>query len=157
MLAVACHLGRAAACAQVIDNLPGLLAIQFDPAGAPRTAAPLRQQLAHLQGWAELAVLLSCLGRDLLAMRDGAGHGLEPVLDHARRTLVPRLVDPADQAWWAWIERFLAPAAGAPGPLPGPPPAAAALPPFALLCRRLDPLPAEPPELAASPAGSQGR
>jgi hypothetical protein len=153
VLAVSAHLGRCAFCVQAIDNLPGLVARQFHPDGSPRIAAgplPIRQQLGNLQAWADLAILCSCLGRDLMAMRDERGHGLAAVFSHARRELLPHLLDPDDRAWAAWIDRF----ASGGAPISDPPPyptAVTALPPFPVLCRRLEPLPPEP-----KPEGREG-
>jgi hypothetical protein len=76
-----------------------------------------------------------------MAARDEAGHGLASVFAHARQSLRPRLDDPGQRAWWDGLSWMVA----ATSSLPNPPiPAAAALPPFAALCRRLDPLPLEP-------------
>ena len=148
VLAVSAHLGRFVFCVQAIDNLPGLVARQFHPDGSPRSVAgppPIRQQLGNLQAWADLAILCSCLGRDLMAMRDELGHGLKAVFSHARRELLPHLLDPDDRAWAAWIDRFAADGSFFPDPPPYPAASAVtALPPFPDLCRRLDPLPPEP-------------
>lgn len=152
VLAVSAHLGRAAFCVQALDNLPGLLAGQFHPEGSPRHAegaAAIVELLSNLEAWAELAVLCSCFGRDLMTMRDELGHGLEAVFAHARRELLPQLRDPGDRARWEWSEWFVA---GRTTRLD--PPAACAepsLPPYAALCRRLDPLPPEPDPAGPTP------
>ena len=149
MLTLAAYLGQTSACAQVIDNLPGLLSGLYQIDGAPRngnapqpsSAASAAEQLAHLLSWAQLAVLTSCLGRDLVAMGDEVGHGLTPVFAHARRLLRPQLVDPEQRACWEGISWMIEPGSSASEP---PIHAAEALPPFAGLCRRLVPLPSEP-------------
>jgi hypothetical protein len=149
MLTVAAYLGQTSACAQVIDNLPGLLSGLYQMDGAPRDgnapqptgAASAAAQLDHLLSWAQLAVLTSCLGRDLMARRDEVGHGLMPVFAHAQRFLKPQLVDPEQRACWAGIAWMIEPQSPASEP---PIQGAAALPPFAGLSRRLVPLPSEP-------------
>ncbi len=101
MLAIACFLGRRRVAAQVIDNLPGLLAAQFRPDGSPRTAtagAHLRQEhLFNLQAWSNLVVLCSTLGRDLWRCLDSNGHGLQLAFTYARSHL-PSSLENGDQA-----------------------------------------------------------
>jgi hypothetical protein len=145
VLAVSAHLNRGAYCLQAIDNLPGLLARQFAPDGSPRAreAPPtIREQLLNLQTWADLAILCSCLGRDLMELCDDQGHGLQQVFRHAHRELLPQLQDPEDRAWAVWIEHF---ETGASSPTDRwSIPSATALPPFPALCRRLVPIAPEP-------------
>ena len=149
MLALAAHLGQTSACAQVIDNLPGLLAGQYNVDGRPRAAgtgpqaaaARVEEQLAQLMSWGQLVVLTSCLGRDLMAMGDEAGHGLKPVFGHARQSLTPQLEAPDQRARWAAIAWMIA--ADVSGSDLGIQ-AGASLPPFVCLCRRLEPRVSEP-------------
>ncbi|MEB3199736.1 MAG: alginate lyase family protein [Synechococcaceae cyanobacterium] len=87
MLAIAAHCGRRNVAAQAFDNLPGLLALQYHPNGAPRfcpAETPLDQtQLFALQAWVNLAVVSAALGRDLLALRCSDGLRLPLVFAHA--------------------------------------------------------------------------
>lgn len=91
MLAIAAYRGRRNVAAQVFDNLPGLLARQFRPDGSPRSSAadaPLRhEQLFNLQAWANLCVLSSALGRNLLAFTDSNDIGLQRDFQHAQGRL----------------------------------------------------------------------
>ena len=145
LLAIASFRSRRNVAAQVIDNLPGLLAAQFRPDGSPRSAAagaPLRQEhLFNLQAWSSLVVLCSTLGRDLRLFVDTNGHGLPLVFTHARSHLpapenngTPALpVAP----WLAAMESMALP--GAPAlpiaALPLLADARTGLPPFWRLCR----------------------
>jgi hypothetical protein len=91
MLAIACFRGRQNVAAQVIDNLPGLLAAQFRPDGSPRSAKPGRRirhdHLFNLQAWSNLIVLCSTLNRDLWRLLDSNGHGLQLAFTYARSHL----------------------------------------------------------------------
>jgi len=144
MLAIAAYRGRRNVAAQVFDNLPGLLADQFRQDGSPRSSeagAQLRhEQLFNLQAWANLVVISSALGRDLLALRDSQGIGLPAAFAHASRHLPEKEtggIALKAQDWLATMQaqmqrdRELA-------PVPDLPPLAEAssgIPPFWALCR----------------------
>lgn len=144
MLAIAAFRGRRNVAAQVFDNLPGLLALQFRPDGSPRAAAAdatLRHEnLFNLQAWANLVVISSSLGRDLFAFIDSNGIGLRAVLSHAGRHL-PQEADSTVQlsarTWLTAVQAQIQPDLF-PACLPDLPPlpeASSGLPPFWSLCR----------------------
>lgn len=87
MLSIASYLGRRNVAAQVIDNLPGLLAAQFRSDGSPRSTSlnsPLRHEhLFNLQAWSCLSVITHALGRDLFSLVDSHGAGLEAAFSYA--------------------------------------------------------------------------
>ncbi|MEB3318927.1 MAG: alginate lyase family protein [Cyanobacteriota bacterium] len=144
MLAIAAYRGRRNVAAQVFDNLPGLLADQFRQDGSPRSGdagAQLRhEQLFNLQAWANLVVISSALGRDLLALRDSQGIGLPVAFAHASRHLPDQQtggIALTAQDWLATMQaqmrrdRELVPAPDLP-PLAE---ASSGIPPFWALCR----------------------
>jgi hypothetical protein len=144
MLAIAAFRGRKNVAAQVFDNLPGLLAAQFRPDGSPRAAASgstLRHdQLFNLQAWANLVVLSSALGRDLLAFRDSNGHGLQAAFAYARR----HLPDDATSADWLAAMQAIShlessSSLSKPASIPVLPDASSGLPPFWTLCQPVAP------------------
>lgn len=140
MLAIAAYRGRRNVAAQVFDNLPGLLALQFRPDGSPRSSsadAPLRHEhLFNLQAWANLVVLSSALGRDLLAFTDSNGHGLQAAFAYARRHL-PDETTSTD--WLAAMQAISHHDTGGsltkPSSIPVLPDASSGLPPFWTLCQ----------------------
>lgn len=145
MLAIASFRRRRNVAAQVIDNLPGLLAAQFRPDGSARSAdagAPLSQEhLFNLQAWSSLVVLCSTLGRDLGSFVDTNGHGLPLAFTHARSHLPEwdgqgsQPVSPA--AWLAAMESMCLRGSAVPTPADLQPLAdvRCGLPPFWRLCR----------------------
>lgn len=150
MLAIAAFRGRKNVAAQVFDNLPGLLAAQFRPDGSPSTTATgslLRHdQLFNLQAWANLVLLSSVLGRDLLAFNDSSGHGLQVAFDYARR----HLPDDNNSTDWLIAMQVISHLDASctltkPASIPVLPDASSGLPPFWTLC--------QPVEVAASICG----
>lgn len=136
MLAIAAYRGKAEIAAQVIDNLPGLLADQFDPDGAPFEHSPgtalSHDQLFNLQAWANLSVICASLGRDLLRHTDSDGRSLEAAFCYAGRHLPTD--DPASQQWWQAMQQMLGSKANTTALVPPLPEATTGLPPFWSLC-----------------------
>ena len=148
LLAIAAFRGKRNIAAQVFDNLPGLLASQFRPDGSSRSAAAdatLRhEQLFNLQAWANLCLLSSTLGRDLLAFTDSSGISLQRAFSHAQRHL-PGAEEVGAAGGFSpshWLQAMQALSHSDPALAPAPelPPLAEAssgLPPFWNLCRSL--------------------
>lgn len=140
MLAIAAYRGRKNVAAQVFDNLPGLLAAQFRADGSPSSAVAgsrLRHEhLFNLQAWANLVVLSSALGRNLLAFCDSRGRGLLAAFAYARNQLPD---DSASSDWLAAMQAISHPQAGdmfrKPTSIPVLPDASSGLPPFWTLCQ----------------------
>jgi hypothetical protein len=159
LLAIATYRGKRNMAAQVLDNLPGLLAKQFRPDGSPQSCPPdalLRHnQLFNLQGWANLVVISSTLGRNLLTFTDSNGHSLQQAFAHAKRLVQQDHSPHGDRftarQWLETIERCLHPEAAVTARPPIPPLAEAStgLPPFWILCRPLSP--PKPSESSPSP------
>jgi hypothetical protein len=150
LLAIAAYRGRRNVAAQVFDNLPGLLAHQFRVDGSPRSCATdarlCHDQLFNLQAWANLTVISSALGRDLLALTDSQGCGLRAAFEYARRHLPEGKGESAAGlgagVWLAVMEWQIQGAGNLSGPASDLPPLAEAssgLPPFWSLCRSLSP------------------
>jgi hypothetical protein len=148
LLAIAAFRGKRNIAAQVFDNLPGLLASQFRPDDSSRSAAAdatLRhEQLFNLQAWANLCLLSSTLGRDLLAFTDSSGISLQRAFSHAQRHL-PGAEEVGAAGGFSpshWLQAMQALSHSDPALAPAPelPPLAEAssgLPPFWNLCRSL--------------------
>jgi len=147
MLAIASFRGRLNVACQVFDNLPGLLDRQFRPDGSPRSApagVPLRHEdLFNLQAWANLVVITTALGRDLMALRDSNGVGLTTAFAYAYRHLPEDQAAPASLAARSWLAAMQVQISSVATSveIPDLPPLAEAssgLPPFWTLCCRSD-------------------
>lgn len=145
MLAMASFRGRLNVACQVFDNLPGLLDRQFRPDGSPRSApsgVPLsHEHLFNLQAWANLVVITTALGRDLMAFRDSNGVALSMAFAYAQRHLPEEQASHAGlsaRSWLAAMQAQIQPGATsvvAPD-LPPLAEASSGLPPFWTLCSR---------------------
>lgn len=92
IFSLAAFLGKSDVCCQVIDNLPGLLVVQYGPDGAPQAAiAGHDEQRANILAWLQLVALSECLGRDLMNHRMSTGQSLEGVLAWAGHETHPVL------------------------------------------------------------------
>jgi hypothetical protein len=130
---------------QVFDNLPGLLDRQFRPDGSPRSAPPgvplSHEHLFNLQAWANLVVITTALGRDLMAFRDSNGVALSMAFAYAHRHLPEEQASHAGlsaRSWLAAMQAQIQPGATslvAPD-LPPLAEASSGLPPFWTLCSR---------------------
>jgi hypothetical protein len=102
-----------------------------------RTPSGLRHEhLFNLQAWANLVVLSSALGRDLLAFTDSNGHGLQAAFAYARRYLPD---DDTSADWLAAMQAISHHDTGGslttPSSIPVLPDASSGLPPFWTLCQ----------------------
>jgi hypothetical protein len=136
MLAIAAYRGKTEIAAQVIDNLPGLLAEQFRPDGAPfehsSGTALSHDQLFNLQAWANLSVICASLRRDVLRHTDSDGRSLEAAFRYAAQHLPTD--DPTSQQWWLAMQQMVGLEASTIASVPPLPEASTGLPPFWSLC-----------------------